>query len=255
MKNNDYYNYYEILFSLRKEYLKNQELINKLLSYIKITNDPLEEYNSSMIFKTNSKTNLDSLLLIVKKRQSSIRQILDSIYNSIVYSDPDLRPGYFSYKFYLTKNYAYLIDDTQDGRYLKAKVEITNQNEFVQLYKQIINNTICKKGRSYFILKNEIIRLSNNGVHLFHIENEDYKKSVNLDYNGLDDSIITNNTSCLDKLMKLKIDKNIIPNYYKNIIDSNMEDYLYTIEGNKSKDEGLYTIEGYEKKLILKPYK
>lgn len=107
MKNNDYYNYYEILFSLRKEYIKNKIIINKLLSYIKIFNDPHNEYNSNLIFKSNGRHDIDTLLLIIKKRQSSIRLILDSLYSSIVYSDPDLKSGYFSYTFRLSKEYVY----------------------------------------------------------------------------------------------------------------------------------------------------
>jgi len=67
MMKKDYYNYYEILFSLRKEYLKNQEIISKLLSYIKISNSSLNEYDSNLIFKSNIRNNIDSLLLIVKK--------------------------------------------------------------------------------------------------------------------------------------------------------------------------------------------
>ncbi len=67
MMKKDYYNYYEILFSLRKEYLKNQEIISKLLSYIKISNSSLNEYDSNLIFKPNIRNNIDSLLLIVKK--------------------------------------------------------------------------------------------------------------------------------------------------------------------------------------------
>ena len=67
MMKKDYYNYYEILFSLRKQYLKNQEIISKLLSYIKISNSSLNEYDSNLIFKSNIRNNIDSLLLIVKK--------------------------------------------------------------------------------------------------------------------------------------------------------------------------------------------
>ena len=67
MMKKDYYNYYEILFSLRKEYLKNQEIISKLLSYIKISNSSLNEYDSNLIFKSNIRNNIDSLWLIVKK--------------------------------------------------------------------------------------------------------------------------------------------------------------------------------------------
>ncbi len=67
MKNKDYYKYYEILFSLRKEYIKNQKIINKLLSYIRIVNDPLNKYDSNLVFKTNGRDNIDSLLLIIKK--------------------------------------------------------------------------------------------------------------------------------------------------------------------------------------------
>ena len=55
--------------------------------------------------------------------------------------------------------------------------------------------------------------------------------------------------------MNLKINKDIIPNYYENIIHNNMDDYSYTIEGECNKNKELYTIEDYGKKIILKPNK
>ena len=254
MIKNDYYNYYEILFSLRKEYLKNQEMINKLLSYIKITNDYPNEYTSNLVFRTNNKNNIDSLLLIIKKRQSNIRQMLDSIYDSFVYSDPNLKSGNYLYTFHIAGNYVYLLDDSQDGRYLNTKVEIINQNEFIELYKQLIKNAMCK-GRTFLSMEKESIYLSNNGIHLLYVDNNNYNNGVKLDYDGLEDTIITNNNSFLENLMQLKIDKSIIPNHFKNIINSNMDDYTYTIEGDCNKNEGFYTIKDNGKKLILKSEK
>ena len=250
----DYYKYYEFLFSLRKEYLKNQEIINKLLSYIRITNDSLNEYDSNLVFRKNNKDSTDSLLLIVKKRQSHIKTILDSLYSSLVYSSPDLKPGDFSYSFRLSDKYVYLLDDDQDGRYLKAKIEIVNQNEFIKLYNQLVKNVVCKCGRTYLILEKEFIQLSNNGIYLLHVD-KDYKNGVKLNYDGLHDNIITNNISYLENLMELKIKKDTIPNYFENIIDNNMDDYLYTIEENCNMSEGFYTIEDYGRKLVLKPRK
>lgn len=244
MKNRDYYNYYEILFSLRKEYLKNQKIINELLSYVRITNDPYNIYDSNVVFKTNSKDNIDSLLLIVKKRQSSIRLILDSLYSSLVYNDTNYtKSGYFSYSFRLSKDHVYLLDDNQDGRYLSAKVEIDNQKEFIELYKELLENVICKHGRTNLFLEKENIQFSNNGIHLFYVEEDDYKNHVRMDYDGIGDNIIINNASYLDNIMRLEINKNSIPNYFEIIIDSNMDNYLYTIEGDSNKNEELYTIE------------
>ncbi len=253
MKNRDYYNYYEILFSLRKEYLKNQRIINKLLSYIRIINDPLNKYDSNLVFKANGRDDIDSLLLIVKKRQSCISLILDSLYSSLIYNDSYLKPGYFSYTFRLSEEYIYLLDDSQDGRHLSAKVEITNQKEFIELYRQLIENVICKRGSTYLISGKEIIRLSNNGIHLFYAEEDDYKKCVKLDYDGIGDSIITNNALYLENIMRLMISKNIIHDYFRNIIDSNMDDYSYIITGDCNKSEGFYKIEDHGKKLVLKP--
>lgn len=252
MAEKNYYNYYEILFSLRKEYLKNQKTIKKLLSYIRITGDSFNEYNPSLIFKTNSPDSADSLLLIVRKRQTSIRLMLDSLYNSIVYSDPDLKSGCFSYAFRPFKKYIYLLDDNQDGRYLKAKVEITNQNEFIELYRELIKNAICR-GRTNLVLREGILHLSNNGIHLLHVKNDDYRHCMKLDYDGLGDHIVTNTTSHLGNLMELKINKSIIPSHFENVIDNNMDNYSYTIEGERNDRSGFYTIEGYGRKLVLKP--
>ena len=252
MKNKDYYSYYEIIFSLRKEYLKNQKIINKLLSYIRITSDSLNEYDSNLVFKNNTRDNSDHLLLIIKKRQSCIKNILESLYSSLVYGDEELKPGFFSFTFRQSEGYVYLLDDNQDGSYLNAKVEITNQKDFIETYNELIKNEICKS-RTYLILKDEIIRLSNNGIHLYHVENDDYKNSVKLDYNGLEDIININNTSYLKYLMELKISKSIIPTYFENIIDNNMDNYLYRIEGDCNNNEVFYTIEEQEKKLVLKP--
>ncbi len=178
--------------------------------------------------------------------------MLDSLYNSLVYNDSYLKPGYFSYTFRLSEEYIYLLDDNQDGSYLNAKVEITNQKEFIELYRQFIENVICKHGRTYLDSGKETIQLSNNGIHLFHVEGDNYKKCVKFDYDGIEDSIIINNASYLEKIMRLKINKSIIPNYFENIIDSNMDDYSYIIEGDCNKSEGFYKIEDYGKKLVLK---
>lgn len=256
MMNKDYYNYYEILFSLRKEYLKNQKIINELLSYIRIINDSYNDYDSNLLFKSNSKNNIDSLLLIVRKKQSNIEQMLDSLYSYIVYSDPNLKRGNFLYTFHFSCNkYVYLLDYNQDGRYLNAKVEIDNQEEFIKLYKQLIENTICKHGKTYIVTEEESILLSNNGIHLFHLVEDDYRKSIKSYYNGIEDNIIINNTSYLKELMELKINKKYIPNHFINIIDSNMNNYSYTIEENCNKNEELYIVEEYGKNLVLKPTK
>ncbi|MBR6133444.1 MAG: hypothetical protein IKQ29_01860 [Bacilli bacterium] len=254
MANKNYYNYYEIIFSLRKEYLKNQEIINKLLSYIRISNSPSDEYNSNLVFKTNNKNNIDSLLLIIKKRQTCIRQILGSLYSSLVYSDPDLRAGYFSYALRLSENYIYLLDDCQDGRYLNAKVEITNQQEFITLYRQLFKR-VPFNGRNYLILPKGFIQLSNNGIHLFHVENDDYKNSMRLDYNGIEDTITTNSPPSLEQLMELKINKDNVPTTFESIIDRNMDEFLYSTEETSKKHEGIYTIEDQGQQLILKPQK
>ena len=252
MAKNGYYNYYEILFSLRKEYLKNQEIINRLLSYIRITSKPLDEYESNLVFKTNARTNADYLLLIVKKRQHYIKLLLDSLYSHLVSSDSDLKSGNFSYIFRLSKEYVSLLDDTQDGRYLKAKVEITNQGEFIELYRQLMENVVCKQGRIYLFSEKCSVQVSNNGIHLFHVEG-DYKKSVRLDYSGLKDCISINNGSYLESLMKLEIDRGMIPDYLGSIIESNMDNYSYTIEGNPDNGEAFYAIEDDGSKLVLKP--
>ena len=254
MTKRDYYKYYEIIFSLRKEYLKNQEMINKLLSYIRITDDPFNEYDSNFVFKTNNRNNIDSLLLIIKRRQTCIRQILDSIYSSFVYSDPDLRSGYFSYDLRLDKRYVYLLDGCQDGRYLKAKVDIVNHPEFIELYKQLLD-TVPFNGRNYIILPGGFIQLSNNGIHLFNVENDNYKNCMRLDYDGIEDTIITNCNPSLEHLMNYKINKNSIPKQFSIIIDRHMDEFLYSTEKTNKKHKGIYTIEDQGQQLILKPQK
>ena len=252
MENKDYYNYYEILFSLRKEYLKNQEIINQLLSHVKITDDPFNEYESNVVFKTNSKDSIDSLILIINKRQSCIRIMLDTLYRSLVYGDSDLKNGYFSYSFRLSEGYVYLLDASQDGRYLNAKVEIINPNEFIELYNQIMKKAICKHGKTYLSLENGIIKLSNNGIHLFHTNENDYRKSVRLDYDGIEDYLLINNPSYLESILRLKINKNDIPYHFESIIDSNMDSYSFTIQSD-DKSNGFYIVEDHDKELILKP--
>ena len=245
MVNKDYYNYYEILFSLRKEYLKNQEIINKLLSYVKINNN---KYDSNIIFKPSGVDKADSLLLIISKRQSQIESILKSIHHHIVEYDHDLEKGKYLYVFRLSDNYVSLLDGNQDGRYLNSHVSITDPKEFIELYKLLNENIICKNGNTYLIFEREYLIISNNGLNLFY--KTDNNKFMNLDYNAMNNNISIDNNSYINTIMELKIDKDKIPAYYRNLIDKNMDDYLYTIENN---NKGLYKVEDNDNKLILKP--
>lgn len=108
-----------------------------------------------------------------------------------------------------------------------------------------------KHGSIYLTLEKGVMQLSNNGINLFYVEKDDYKNCVKFDYNGLEDNIMINIPLYLKNIMKLKINKNIIPTYLENIIDNNMDNYLYTIEGKCNKSEKIYTINNHDKKLIL----
>ena len=249
----DYYNYYEFLFSLRKEYLENQKIINKLMSYIRITGKPIDEYNSNLLFKPNIDNDIDSLLLIVKKRESCIRLFLDSLYSSLVSGESNSKSSNFSFAFRLSKEYVYLLDNDQDGRYLNAKVEITDQKEFIELYKELIEKAICK-GKTCLFFDDGFIQLTNNGINLFQAES-DYKKNYKLDYNGIEDLVITNNVSKIDNLMHLKVNKKMVPEKFKKLVDRNMDFYSYSVEKGNNKNKELYTIEDQGKKLILRPNK
>ena len=255
MANKDYYNYYEILFSLRKEYLKNQELINKLLSYIKVTNVSLDDYGSHLVFKSSHKDNKDSLLLMVCKRQSYLKYILDCFYEFLVYGDYDLERGKFSYAFRLSENYVYLLDDNQDGRHLDSKVDIIDQNKFIELYRKLMENIICKDGSSCVHFDNSYIKLSNNGIYLAYYVDDNYKYGMKLNYDGINDYLLTNNTTFMKLLLKLKIDKNLIPEYFRNLIDSNMDDYSYSVDRKAKDDEYLHNIKGEGRKLVITPIK
>ena len=248
----DYYKYYEILFSLRKEYLKNQEIINKLLSYIKITDDLSNKYHSNIVFKKDNRDNTDYLLLIISKRQSHIKLLLDSIYNSIVYSDLDADKSKFTYDFHLSDNYVSLLDANQDGRYLNSKIIINNQKEFIELYKNLIEKIICKNGNNYFNFENKFIKITNNGINLLCDVNNNHKNDITLYYDGIVDNIKINNSSYIKTLMEFNIKKDIIPTYFRNLIDSNMDDYLYSIIESNNKKNKLYKIEDNEKKLVLR---
>ncbi len=253
MINNEYFKFYEILFSLRKEYLKNQEIINNLLSHIKIANNSLNDYSSNLIFKTRSREKIDSLLLIIKKRQSCIGAILNSLYNSLVDSDSSyLKSGIFSFDLRLSENYVYLLDNDQDGRYLDSKVTVDNPKEFIELYKILMDNVICKNGSVDLDLKKSFLKLNNNGIHLSHIARSNPIKNIILDYDGIVDNIMINNASYIGNIMGLKINKDIIPIYFRNIIDNNMEDYKFIIEKQDNVKKSYYEIENFGKKLILR---
>ena len=88
---------------------------------------------------------------------------------------------------------------------------------------------------------------------MLYVEVEHYRHCMKLDYDGLGDHIVTNTTSHLGNLMELKINKSIIPSHFENVIDNNMDNYSYTIEGERNDRSGFYTIEGYDRKLVLKP--
>ncbi len=248
----DCYKFYEILFSLRKEYLKNQEIIKRLLSHIKIDSHSFNEYSSNLIFKTNNIDNTDSLLLIIKKRKSCVGMALNSLYNSFVDSDSYSERGSFSYNFRFLENYVYLLDNDQDGRYLDSKVTVENPEKFIELYKLLMRNVICKDGTVDLNLRRTFIKLSNNGIHLLHATRSNPIKNIILDYDGIVDNIMINNASYIGNIMGLKINKDVIPIYFRNMIDNNMEDYKFIIEKQESVKKSFYEIENSGRKLILR---
>ena len=254
MENNKYYKYHEILFSLRKEYLKNQEIINKLLSYIEIADNTHNEYKASLIFRSYDKNKIDHILLIISKRQSNIRLIIKSIYDSIVSNDPIVENGKYLYVFRLSENFVSLLDANQDGRYLNSKITITNPEDFIESYKLLNESLICKKGNTNLNYEKTLLKISNNGLHLLHVTRSDHKKNISIDYDGIEDYLITNNNSYMKNIMELKFKKDTIPPYFRNLIDTNMDDYSFSIEEQKKKKKGIYKIEEHDRTLILKPY-
>ena len=249
MTDKNYYKYHEILFSLRKEYLKNQEIIRKLLSQVIITDSIFDKYSTNLIFKTTAKDKTDSLLLVVSKRQAFIRLLFKSLYDSFVESDHDLEPGKFLYSFRFTDEFIYLLDYCQDGRYLDSKVTINNPKEFIELYRLLMENIICKKGRVALNFEKTFLGFCNNGIH-FAINT--YKKNISLDYNGIEDNIIASNPTYIKDLMELKVNKEEIPDYFRSLIDRNKDEYLYTIEREENKPQGVYRIENIGQRLVLK---
>jgi len=236
----NYYKYYEILFSLRKEYLKNKVLLDKLLSFISINSD---KYTYGLKFKHRDNP-FDSLLLILYKKDSFLRERINFISNMILNNSKNDGDYDASFLFYFLDDDV-ILRNNGDNSNLDPLINISNRKEFVDIYKDLIDSDIFRYGKfEKVISENEYISLNRNGILLYYY----LLNSINdakLSYDGINDRLLFDINGKvginLEELLDTKIDRDIFPGSYIDLIDSNMditnirilEDSIVDNNGNK----------------------
>ena len=250
------YSFSQLLFSLRKEYLNNIQLLNRLLSYIKFRRGNKANYNYDIRFKEEANGDIKSLILLVYKRQSFIRHFMESLGNLYFYTLDNYMGKNVGCLTFLNLDDSIIIKDENENSkvgFLPYHLYIENEEEFIKLYNNIINSEFVSNKGFNITVNNSKVLMSPNGIQLYH-NNIDYRNTIVLDYDGIGDNLSISDSSYLDLLMNRGIPKDMIPPIYRDMIDEHLEDFDYHVLGNMQKKQS-FDIDSSGKDITLIPRK
>lgn len=230
-----YYTFYEIVYGLRGEYLKNQELINELESLIDINRNDA----SSRILLSQSDELLSSdaqIRLLLYKRQKSIIKRLDRLYSNIL---DDNKCAYLSVEKSKDGGYEllpsrYSLD--KSGLLNNTMLFIRNKNTFNDISEKLYNSKLMQLP-CQFIDINDWQRLVIDGkaIELLTLSKSkgESPKLLGPIYSSILDYVPRNDVINVDivsdassyrtqKLLETEIPEYKLPQEYKEIIESNI---------------------------------
>lgn len=231
----DTYTFSEVLFGLREEYLKNQELLDELENYISITGDKFDSYGFSL---GESLRGYNIIRLDIVKKQSEIKEIIDHIsfevFNRATYCEP----------FQMVKN-------GENGQYFGPddytcftpethyNVEITDPKAFKELTDEINNTRLMKQKGSHI----DINSFQTLDIDLHRLTLWTSGEVINsnafgvIAYDPIKDVI----DACpnmkkgyhftLD-MLDTRVPAYMIPEGYREIIDDNLKKYNFNVAQN-----------------------
>lgn len=234
----DYYAYYEIIFGLKKEYLKNYLELEKLKKLIKIDGD------NTLCIRTqlNNDPNEPSKLIgqIYKKQIGILKRIkVMSDTCSIV-----------------KKNNHYTFDN--ESSYI-PKIEISDQESFDKIVSDLYCSPLMNLPEHYERINDfQALNLDGDGISLwtdFNLINK--SNMMNVTYSPTSDSINfylqKGGSSYLgERLLTTEIPKYKIHPKYKEIIDANFEeDTNIWLEDSLCSGKSEFIVNKYQKSYVL----
>lgn len=226
---NNYYKYYELLFSLRKEYLKNKKLLDILKSCIFI--DSNIAYESKMEFKFGDEQLLPCIVLSINKKQKDIQSRMDYIKDKLLLKDNSVAT---SYKLGKNDN-EFVLTDLGTNSF---EIEIDNQKLFDSVHEKIVNSELYNLLQTTIRLNEfQIFNLDSDCFSLWSLFDFDTNNLMSINYKINDDLVNVNmpkvySNYFIKKLLETKIHKYEIPESYIKIIEQNKVDYPLEISGN-----------------------
>ena len=273
----NYYTYQEILLALREEYVKNQILLDKLSTYIKINGNGKRVGDINLeanLISKNERYALSRIRLIIRERQNLLKRIFNELKYCI---------SCYNWNGEFSDKVCFEIKENKKSGYHFARekneyvpfnegfnpfVSITRQNDFDSIINEILNSKIMSLTSKCLLINSlQKLTIDGSGISLrtdtdnFGIFNSD-AFSLGLVYDSRRDILRFNCESdnwyyILTELLKTEIPSYKIPNSYKLIIDSSISaTKLIRVDERECDGSNLeFMFEEYPNKIVLKRVK
>ncbi len=223
--NKNTYLFSEIIIGLRDEYLKNQKLLNELDKYIKISDDKMCKY---IFCKTSPYSHSNEIFMFILKEQNKLEKILNYIGYRFLSA-----PCHYTSPLYLLKKendmYNFKFVNNTLPKNNKYNIEVINKKEVSEIADEI-NNSLLMQTKCIFepISKFQSLSITLRGIDLIGNFEDLNIDSSYIHYNSNKDTIavcpgVKPGIFLIDKYLKTRIPKEIIPEEYRKIIDDNLE--------------------------------
>ncbi len=221
--NKESYTFSEIVFGLRKEYQKNQKLLEELKKYIIVEGKDNNDY----VLKTNIFRNVKLISLEINNKQSKLMKIIEYLsfeYLGII-NENFYEPRYITKKD--DNKYTFIKDNTVISN-KNYNIEITDNNAFNDIANNILQSKIINN--SYIELNPfQSIDINSNEISIYgRFDAINSKAFPTIQYNPTNDTIISllyqnMPLTIIEKFFNTKIPKYLIEDEYRKIIDNNLE--------------------------------
>lgn len=219
-----YYNISEIIFGLRDEYIKNQQLLEELKRYVEVSDGKVDkELYCREAFDTCS----NEIYARISKRQNELQKMLHHIGVELtVLPANDLAPHYRLIK--KDGKYKFVLNEPNDKQY---DVRITKQGEFKDIADELYNSPLMKTEKAFFKTLTEFADLS-VGPNIIIVWNNLalFDKSAPIMYIPSKDLFYVDpgkvyNECHIKSLLEEGIMKENVPEGFRSTIDKNLENY------------------------------
>lgn len=237
-----------LLFSLRREYLKNQEALNSLKQYVELSDEKIEDFCFSVLkpFFGGS----PQLMITLIEKQNALNKFMDFLLEKLgwdIYSPVDSQLVKKGDNYYV-KSSDVIITIKEDCR-----------EKFDEQISSIFNSLFITSINSYKEFGNYAFSTTPSDL-IFYISDNCHYPILSCVYSSKDDTIsigssgINLSSDFIQEIFETTIPMSMLSNYHQSIIDANpIFDKNFEIVGdsNKSNSAHFRIIED-EQKILLK---